>query len=197
MVAQEKYNDRIIASLRSAVNDGQLGLADVPDLVKRVLREKLWCARVIQQTKETVQFEHFMDFVEAPPLEGLGANLKTLQRLCADDSEALDMLDCEMQSERGKRPVRSTIADNVRVNSYPHGNSRQYALRRLRLKRPDLHTKVLAGDLSAHKAMQEAGFRHKIISIPIEPIAAARIIIKHFSDYQLIQFIRTLERIKH
>ena len=43
----------------------------------------------------------------------------------------------------------------------PTGTSRAAALRRLRKDRPDLHTRVLGGELSAHAAMIEAGFRKK------------------------------------
>ena len=43
----------------------------------------------------------------------------------------------------------------------PKGTSRTYALRRLRATRPDIHTRVLAGELSPHKGMLEAGFRHQ------------------------------------
>jgi hypothetical protein len=48
------------------------------------------------------------------------------------------------------------------VNSYegrPWGNSVDAALRRLRKSRPDLHARVLNGELSANAAMIEAGFR--------------------------------------
>ena len=41
------------------------------------------------------------------------------------------------------------------------GTSRTYALRRLAKDRPDLHAQCLAGDLTAHAAMVQAGFRHR------------------------------------
>jgi hypothetical protein len=45
--------------------------------------------------------------------------------------------------------------------SRPTGTSRATALRRLRKDRPDIHARVLKGELSAHAAMIEAGFRKK------------------------------------
>jgi hypothetical protein len=39
------------------------------------------------------------------------------------------------------------------------GTSRTYALARLRRDRPDLHDRVLAGELSPHAAMVQAGIR--------------------------------------
>jgi hypothetical protein len=84
------YSDRIVISLRSAVKDGWLGLEDVPDLIKKILRESLWRERVIQKTGELVRFESFVDFVKTKPLEGLGADVSMLQRMCGSDIEALD-----------------------------------------------------------------------------------------------------------
>ena len=46
---------------------------------------------------------------------------------------------------------------NVHVS--PSGNSRAAFLRRLRKDRPDIHARVLAGELSPHAGMIEAGFR--------------------------------------
>lgn len=44
---------------------------------------------------------------------------------------------------------------------------------KLRKDRPDLHAQVLAGELSPHAAMVEAGFRKRTITVPLEPGAAA------------------------
>jgi hypothetical protein len=43
----------------------------------------------------------------------------------------------------------------------PTGTPRAAALRRLRKDRPDVDARVLAGELSAHAGMIEAGFRKK------------------------------------
>jgi hypothetical protein len=42
------------------------------------------------------------------------------------------------------------------------GNSQEYAHRKLAKERPDLFAKVMAGELSAHRAMIEAGFRREL-----------------------------------
>jgi hypothetical protein len=41
------------------------------------------------------------------------------------------------------------------------GNSRTAFIRRLRKDRPDIHARVLAGELSPHAGMIKAGFRKK------------------------------------
>jgi hypothetical protein len=50
---------------------------------------------------------------------------------------------------------------DVHISERPSGNSRAAFLRRLRTHRPDIHKRVLAGELSPHAGMVEAGFRKK------------------------------------
>jgi hypothetical protein len=50
---------------------------------------------------------------------------------------------------------------DVHISKRPAGNSTAAFLRRLRKDRPDIHIRVLAGEISAHAGMIEAGFRKK------------------------------------
>jgi hypothetical protein len=50
---------------------------------------------------------------------------------------------------------------NALQADFPSGNSVKAALRRLRKDRPDIHARVLAGEISANAGMVEAGFRKK------------------------------------
>ena len=52
-------------------------------------------------------------------------------------------------------------ADKRNVHIRPSGNARAAFLRRLRKGRPDINARVLAGELSPHAGMIEAGFRKK------------------------------------
>jgi hypothetical protein len=52
--------------------------------------------------------------------------------------------------------------DDVHI-SRPAGNSAAAAIRRLRKDRSDIHARVLAGELSPHAGMIEAGFRKKLV----------------------------------
>jgi|SRR5271157_31400 len=69
--------------------------------------------------------------------------------------EALDMLDRVTVGKQGAH------VDNVNMRGGPNGNARQYALRKLRKDAPELHAKVLVGELSPHRAMVQAGFRRQ------------------------------------
>jgi hypothetical protein len=60
---------------------------------------------------------------------------------------------------------RTDLFDNKRFGVQevraPTGNAAAAALRRLRKDRPDIHERVLAGELTANAGMIEAGFRKK------------------------------------
>lgn len=106
--------------------------------------------------------DSFESFVTTPPLEGLGTTVRHLRNICRDDPEALDTIDRVTVQHGKNQHTKSKDHDNIIVHDKPsQGTSREYALRRLRKDRPDLHERVLSGELSAHAAMVEAGFRKK------------------------------------
>ena len=74
----------------------------------------------------------------------------------------------------------------------PVGNTRAYALRRLRKSRPDLHQRVLAGEISPHAAMVAAGFRPKTRSVVLDPESVARIVIRNFDSEQIAELLERL-----
>ena len=64
----------------------------------------------------------------------------------------MNSLDAAVKGQHGgDRRSEHTNVDNVNVDR-PTGNSRAQGLRRLRTHRPDLHARVLAGELSVHGA---------------------------------------------
>lgn len=97
------------------------------------------------------------------PLKGIGASRDLLESICHEHLDVLDLLGKAWGRKR--RSDRSVIADsddNI-INTDDHGatrgTSREYALRKLGRDAPELHARVLAGDISPHAAMVEAGFR--------------------------------------
>jgi len=162
--------DLVVERLRHAIGEGNAGLSHVPGLLKRTLKESSWRERVISRTGEKVEFSSFVKFVEAAPLEGLGADLRLIKNLVRDDEEAKDLLD---QALYNIQPTET-------------GTSEVRALRRLRKDRPDLHSQVLAGDLSAHKAMVDAGFRRLTATVYVDtPEAAINGLLRRFTFDQL------------
>jgi hypothetical protein len=81
----------------------------------------------------------------------------------AAEMQARDAQDMANVSRQGQR---SDLLDNdntviQEVKPAPTGTSVEASLRRLRKDRPDIHARVLAGEITAHAGMIEAGFRKK------------------------------------
>lgn len=167
---------------RSALNSVRNGscLRYMPVFIKRIIEGELWRNIWLQPNGRVCYFDSFQEYVECHTPDGLGADIPTIKRLCRDNPEALNAIDAATQRGRGgnnpdgANQYTRDIAvefDNVQVNlpggctaqatavKAPTGNSREASLRRLRKDRPDILEKVLAGELSPHAAMIEAGFR--------------------------------------
>ena len=93
-------NDSIVDSLRQAFNQGEVGIAHVPGLLKRIICEDMWQERMIHVTRQVQKFDKFVDFVTTSVPEGMGADMVRLRRLCQYDPEALDLLDSVAYDER-------------------------------------------------------------------------------------------------
>lgn len=185
--AHANLNDMLGQSMRA----GGAGLRHVPELVKECIRDDTWREFVTKLGKH-VEHERFEDFVAAQPLAGIGGTMELLQDLCRGDTEALDLLDqVAQQPAGGDRRSDDFKRDIVTLDPNPRGNSESGALRRLRKDAPELHAEVLAGHMSAHRAMVQAGFRKKTITLPVDPEAFAKSIARYFTDEQ---FTTLLER---
>jgi len=190
--------DTIVGSLSEAMASGETGLRYVPALLLRVINEDMWQERVVARTGQIAQFKSFRAFVEAQPLEGLGADIPTIKRLCADNPAALDALDRVTTNGPGGdkrsgeyKSNHHNIMDD-QCNSTQQGTSAAYALRKLRTDAPELHERVIAGDLTPHAAMLEAGFRRKTIQIPADPVGAARALLRKFTPDEVQQIAAIL-----
>lgn len=189
--------DTVVSCLGQAMLDGESGLKNVPGLLLRVINEDLWQRRIIAQTGKPVGFETFLEFVITEPLEGLGADIGTLKDLCRSNTAALSAIDRVMQRNDGP-PTKDERATFNNVQGYvaPTGNSAARALRKLRADAPEAHARVLAGELSPHAAMVEAGFRRKTLQIPTDVDGAARALARKFTPEELQRLMELLaERI--
>ncbi len=95
-----------------------------------------------------------------------------LQRICADDTEVLDLIDRVVQGKHagnGSNQYASANVDNVHISTRPTGNDRQRALRRLRkdsqlaeidenLIRNELSALERGEQLSKRKGLYEAKY---------------------------------------
>ena len=186
-------NDEVVRCLQNALDEGEHGLSVVPGLIKRVIREDCWRERKVDvlQGREVV-FRSFAEFLAERPPEGLGATLAQVKRLCADDPEAMDLIDQATHNRVGRPETFDNVQDYQPPRA-PTGNSPEAALRRLRKERPDLHGQVLTGELSAHAAAVQAGFRPRTITVPLDPEKMARAIRRRLSEDELDVLLEALE----
>lgn len=180
----------IVGHLSRALLDGSRDLQAVPGLLKRIIREEMWRQWTDPSSGRAFgPFRSFAEFMMRPTsVGGLGSNEKQLRGLCVDDIEALDLLDRALQNRSG----RPETVDNIHSKK-PDGTSQDQALRKLRKDAPELHVDVLAGRLSAHAAMVQAGFRPRTITVPISrPEAVAKTLRKHLDPEDLALVIKLL-----
>jgi hypothetical protein len=194
-VKQPIHNGQLVTGLMEAVLDGERSLNDVPMLVKTIIREGMWREFYVDRTKQLVEHARFADFVAAQPMEGLGADIGLLKRTCSGDEEAIDLID---KAEKEAPAVfhgnqyTSGVVSNGHNTTRPVGTTRQYALRKLRKGRPDLHALVLDKKLSPHAAMIEAGYRKQTFSIQSDPVSAARTLKRRFTKTEFDAFKKEL-----
>ena len=105
----------------------------------------------------------FREFIEAPPLRGLGEKLSDIKRLIADDAESLVRLRELVVAPKHLHKAKNDDGNNITIipdlfakpeSSKPQaerGTSRAYTLCRLKNERPDLFEKVVAKELTGER----------------------------------------------
>lgn len=184
-----RRNANLVDSLGSALRSGEHGLNTVPALLERVVEEESW-REFVTKRGELVEHKRFADFVATPPLKGLGGDMDLVRRV-VKGTPAEDALNRQLEKD-GRQGARTDLVSNIHEVERPAGTTKDAALRRLRKDAPALHEQVLAGALSAHAAMIEAGFRPKTFTVRADrPESVARALRKHLTAEQIAE-LRTL-----
>lgn len=131
---------------------------------------------VVIEDATTNPIKTFREFVESPPLRGLGESLSDIERLLADDDCAVVKLRALVVGVKGAPEGNQnarTNSNNVTICSElfvdpdspkdkpERGNSRAYTLSRLASQRPDLFARVKKKELTASAAAIAAGWWKK------------------------------------
>ena len=85
------------------------------------------------------------------------------------------------------RPKENVRDENDVTNISPRSDTVPYAIARLRKDRPDIHARVLAGELSPHAGMVEAGFRKRAVRKATTPHERALEQLSTFTPSQLLE----------
>lgn len=199
-----QQNDTYVSALAEALSS-QVSLSAVPGLLKQVIKNEMWRKRIVRQTKKEIEYRRFADFIKDYPPEGLGTNFNTLMSICRfeNDIEAVDLLaNIDAGKEGGNNnpngiggksgKTKDTIVTVDIINSdnrqeRPTGTSSAATMRRLAKDFPNIHERVLTGELSPNKAALEAGFRQPKLQIPTDPTAAGRYLAQRVNDAWMLE----------
>jgi hypothetical protein len=105
--------------------------------------QRLWARPALIHAREVVPYG------KSPTARARVKAARAAQRLNAQTPDLL----------APHRPKKGS--DNADVATVSGNRGSEYALARLRRDRPDIHARVLAGELSPHAGMVEAGFRRR------------------------------------
>jgi hypothetical protein len=170
------HNQHTVASLQKALISTPQNLTVLRGTLRRVLSNGAWLDRVDPERGARFRYgpEDFLAFIKDPLPKGLSTDVDTIRKFIADDSALVVAFELAIDKGRGgnnnpagkggrarKNDNRDIVTVDKPAAQPPRGNSPGYAARRLSRERPDLLEKVKAGELSAHRAMIEAGFRRE------------------------------------
>jgi hypothetical protein len=197
------------------------GLKTVLLGLARLIDEEPW-REYVYADGSVVTFGSFAKFVTSP--KGLNTTPARIKSLIASDIELLDKFDQAFGSRQGERRDLPAAHGHERVDvsidppgGAPHvssddgdfvgdinevpdprptGTSRQAALRRLRKDAPEYHAKVIAGEISANRAMIDSGLRPPPPKVRVQKTASipeiAAVLRSQLTRDELVELLKLL-----
>ena len=154
-IVNEFESQSVCSMVEQSLRHGGASFRAIPGLLKRIIQEKAWLRRKVENGK-IVELSCLRDLVTKEPLEGWGEDVAKVEAIIKDNAEVLEMWRGEMVGEPGRNA--KTDYNIIPLNT-PQGTSKAYTVSRLKRERPDLFEAVCKGDLTANKAAIQAGFR--------------------------------------
>lgn len=155
-------NDEKVHHLFQRWSEGSLDLKLVESLLIQVIDSGAWKSFHTPNGNPVTPLT-FRDFIAAEPYQGLGATPEKVVALLGDNNDAV----VKMRKMLDRKGERTDLGNNVTQvgRTAITGNRRDYALDRLTREHPDLRAQVDAGELSAHAAAVQAGFRPRTFTV--------------------------------
>jgi hypothetical protein len=148
--------------------------------------KEAWKSRVIPGLS-SMQFETFMEFVTYRTPWGLGWTEQMLTAFILPEEKKLWS---DIQDELPPKPKNGTNQYSEEGGIYTtlnRGDSASYKLQKLKRDAPEYAEKVIRGELSANRAMVEAGLRLEKVTIPVDVNAFCNAIKRKFSPLEIQQ----------
>ncbi len=185
-MGSNQYTNRLLKP-----HDNIKELAPVGTLL-RVIREEAW-QHYVPPIGEPCDPKTFQDWITADIPRGLETTAENLMEIAKGDVALEDEIDRLLRRSVG-RPLGSTeTVDNINSFGRSDGTSKRQALRKLRSDAPELHDEVVAGRMSPHAAMVQAGFRPKTLTIRLDdPMRAAQSLLRQADPEFLAGLLRAL-----
>jgi len=150
--------------------------------------KQAWKSRIIPGLSP-MKFETFMEFVTYRTPWGLGWTEQMLRAFLSKDTELIKAIEDEVRPllQNGKYSKYEDTKLSITCNTINQGNSRTYKIARLKRDAPEYAEKVIRGELSANRAMVEAGLELEKVTIPVDVNAFCNAIKRKFSPLEIQQ----------
>lgn len=110
-------NGFVVDALASSLATGLSTLENIPVFIKVMLERQAWKKRYVSVIHQIVEFDSFMEFLEAKPPEGLHAKYQDLWHLCRDCPDIQAMLDEAVKGKHGgNRKSEDIKFNNVKLD---------------------------------------------------------------------------------
>lgn len=181
---------QLYAEVRRAISERLMG-AEIPILLAEIYKRGIW-KEITVPNRGAVRYGNFATFM----VEDLRLDIAVVLRMArtVPRTEAVlirALRDAPGGDQRSAAAADTTKVNNVILDRLDQGNSRGNALKRLQTQRPDLHRAVLAGHLTPHAAMIEAGFRPRSFSVPDDPARALAILIRRYGRETIVRLLES------
>lgn len=180
-------NSDLCQSLDKSLRQGEMGIGSTCDLIKAVIREKAWTRRKIR-TGELITLSSLRELITKPPLEGYGEKIEDVERMIANDPEALADFREAVKEHGNNQHTAKSNPYNIREAKVTCGTGKAYTLSRLKRETPDLFAAVVRGELSANAAAVKAGWRK--VKTPLERLFAEW---KKASQEERAEFLKSIK----
>jgi hypothetical protein len=151
--------------------------------------KEAWKSRIIPGLSP-MQFETFMEFVTYRTPWGLGWTEQMLKAFILPEEKKLW---ADIESElpelyaNGENPKYQPKVEALTCKGTTYGNTRTYKIQKLKRDAPEYAEKVIRGELSANRAMVEAGLELEKVTIPVDVNAFCNAIKRKFSPLEIQQ----------
>lgn len=133
------------------------------------------------------EFKTFLQYVYANSPWGLGWTEQMLNAYLLPEKEKLHSEIFSQLPALSTHGTNQHSKEEVIYNVLNRGDSRAYKLQRLKRDAPEYAEKVIRGELSANRAMVEAGLEKEKVTIPVDVNAFCNAIKRKFSPLEIQQ----------